>query len=105
MHRRYCCPKFLRQSFHEYAKESILYSRWAAAYYGQQRNKGCGHHTAVRALAYKWQRIIWKCWQSHSIYKEEIYEAALKKSRSPLVGLLDQIELGKSPVKTPAKKS
>jgi len=33
---------------------------WAAAYYGQQRNKGCGHHTAVRALAYKWQRIIWK---------------------------------------------
>ena len=105
VHRRYLCPKFLRQSFHEYAKESILHSRWAAAYYGQQRNKGCGHHTAVRALAYKWQRIIWKCWQSHRIYKEEIYEAALKKSRSPLVGLLDHIELGKSPVKTRAKKS
>jgi transposase len=105
VHRRYLCPKFLRQSFHEYAKESILHSRWAAAYYGQQRNKGCGHHTAVRALAYKWQRIIWKCWQAHSIYKEAIYEAALKKSGSPLVGLLDQIELGKSPVKTRAKKS
>ena len=105
VHRRYLCPKFLRQSFHEYAKESILHSRWAAAYYGQQRNKGCSHHTAVRALAYKWQRIIWKCWQSHRIYKEEIYEAALKKSRSPLVGLLDHIELGKSPVKTRAKKS
>ncbi len=105
VHRRYCCPKFLRQSFHEYAKESILHSRWAAAYYGQQRNKGCRHHTAVRSLAYKWQRIIWKCWQSHSIYNEQIYEAALKKSGSPLVGLLDQIELGKSPVKTRAKKS
>src|SRR5207249_4449597 len=48
IHRRYLCPKFLKQSFHEYAKESILHSRWAAAYYGQQRNKGCGHHTAVR---------------------------------------------------------
>lgn len=105
IHRRYLCPKFLKQSFHEYAKESILHSRWAAAYYGQQRNKGCGHHTAVRALAYKWQRIIWKCWQSRTIYKEAIYEAALKKSKSPLVSLLDQIELGKSPVKNRAKKS
>ena len=105
IHRRYCCPKFLRQSFHEYAKESILHSRWAAAYYGQQRNKGCGHHTAVRALAYKWQRIIWKCWQTRTVYKEAIYEAALKKNKSPLVGLLDQIELGKSPVKSRTKKS
>src|SRR5213596_4005079 len=105
IHRRYLCPKFLKQSFHEYAKESILHSRWAAAYYGQQPNKGCGHHTAVRALAYKWQRIIWKCWQSRTIYKEAIYEAALKKNKSPLVSLLDQIELGKSPVKNGAKKS
>ena len=99
IHRRYLCPKFLRQSFHEYAKESILHSRWAAAYYGQQRAKGSSHQTAVRALAYKWQRILWKCWQTRSIYKEEVYEAALKKAGSPLVQLLDGIELGKSPVK------
>jgi transposase len=105
IHRRYGCPKFLKQSFHEYAKESILHSRWAAAHYWQQRQKGCGHHTAVRSLAYKWQRIIWKCWQSRTIYKEEIYEAALKKSGSPLVALLDKIEVGKSPMKTAAKKS
>ncbi len=105
VHRRYLCSKFLKQSFHEYAKESILHSRWAAAYYLQQRTKGCPHHTAVRALAYKWQRIIWKCWQSRTVYQEAIYEAALKKNRSPLVGLLPQIELGKSPVKNPAKKS
>jgi transposase len=99
IHRRYLCPKFCKQSFHEYAAQSILHSRWAAAYYGQQRAKGASHHTAVRALAYKWQRIIWKCWQSHSIYKEEVYEAALRKTGSPLVTLLDHIELGKSPVK------
>ena len=105
VHRRYSCPKFLKQSFHEYAKESIRHSRWAAAYYGQQRNRGASHHTAVRALAYKWQRIIWKCWQTQSIYKEQIYEAALKKNHSPLFDLLDQIELGKSPVKTDANKS
>jgi len=105
IHRRYLCPKFHRQSFHEYAKESVLWSRWAAAYYLQQRTKGSHHHTAVRALAFKWQRIIWKCWQTRTLYQEAIYEAALRNNGSPLVGLLDQIELGKSPVKTLAKKT
>lgn len=105
IHRRYLCPKFFKQSFHEFAKESILHSRWAAAFYFQQRKKGCGHLTAVRALAYKWQRIIWRCWTSRTIYKEEIYEAALKKSGSPLLKLLDQVELGKNPAKTRPKET
>jgi len=105
IHRRYLCPKFHRQSFHEYAKESILWSRWAAAYYLQQRTKGSPHHTAVRALAYKWQRIIWRCWQNRQPYAEPTYEAALKQHGSPIVALFDRVELGKSPWKNPAKKS
>ena len=79
--------------------ESILHCRWAAAYYLQQRTKGSPHHTAVRALGYKWQRIIFRCWQSRKPYKEEVYEAALRKSKSPLVALLSKIEVGKSPFK------
>jgi transposase len=105
VHRRYRCPVFCKQSFHEYAKESILFSRWAGAFYLQQRQKGCGYHTAVRALAYKWQRIIWKCWQTRTVYQEQRYEAALTKNGSPLVALFGQIELGKSPIKTAQKKS
>lgn len=105
VHRRYRCPKFLRQSFHEYAQESILHSRWAAAYYQQQRQKGCPHHTAVRGLAYKWQRIIWRCWQDHTTYQEPAYEAALRQSGSPLAGALDQIELGRNPFKTRVNNS
>ena len=105
IHRRYLCPKFHRQSFHEYAKESILWSRWAAAFYLQQRTKGCAHHTAVRALAFKWQRVIWRCWQNHKPYDESIYEVALRKNGSPLVTLFDRVELGKSPWKNPAKKN
>jgi transposase len=105
IHRRYCCPKFHRQSFHEYAKESVLWSRWAGAYYLQQRTKGCPHHTAVRALAFKWQRIIWRCWQDRKPYEEAKYEAALRRGKSSLVALFDQVELGKSPYKNPAKKN
>jgi transposase len=105
IHRRYGCPKFHRQSFHEYAKESVLWSRWAAAYYLQQRTKGCPHHTAVRALAFKWQRVIWRCWQDRTPYAETKYEAALRQAKSPLVALFDQVELGKSPYKNPAPKN
>lgn len=105
IHRRYCCPKFHRQSFHEYAKESVRWSRWAAAYYLQQRTKGCAHHTAVRALAFKWQRIIWRCWQNRQPYDEATYEAALRRHGSDLLNLFDRVELGKSPWKNPAKKN
>ena len=105
IHRRYLCPKFHRQSFHEYAKESILWSRWAGAFYLQQRRKGCPHHTAVRALAFKWQRVIWRCWQDRRPYDERIYEAALRRSGSPLVALFDRVELGKSPWKNPPEKN
>ena len=53
LHFRWACPKFLRQSFHEWAGHSIGHSVWARAYYRQQRGKGVDHHGAVRALAFK----------------------------------------------------
>ena len=99
IHRRYLCPLFERQSFHEYAKESVLWCRWAAAYYLSQRSKGKPHNTAVRALAFKWQRIIWRCWMNRTPYSDETYEAALRLRGSKLVGLFKQIEVGKNPVK------
>ncbi len=78
---------------------------WAAAYYLQQRTKGSSHHSAVRALAFKWQRVIWHCWQDRRPYDEAVYQAALRKNGSDLVKLFDRVELGKSPWKNPAKKN
>lgn len=43
---------------------SIHHSFWARAYYAMQHTKGKGHHAAVRTLAFKLIRIIWKCWQT-----------------------------------------
>jgi transposase len=82
---RYFCPKFFRQSFHEYAAESIQHSFWARAYYLMQRAKGKDHHAAVRALAFKWIRVIWKCWQTRTPYNEIIYLESLRKKGSPLL--------------------
>ena len=82
---RYFCPKFMRQSFHEYAGESVKHSFWARAYYEQQIAKGKSRQAAVRALAYKWIRIIWRCWQTRTAYSEVKYLEALRSKGSPLL--------------------
>jgi transposase len=82
---RYFCPKFLRQTFVEYAGESIRHSFWARAYYESQRAKGKGHHAAVRALAFKWVRIIFRCWQTRTVYDEVRYLESLRRKGSSLL--------------------
>jgi hypothetical protein len=79
VHWRWCCPKFLRQSFHEWALHSIGFSDWARAYYDQQRSHGKSHHTAVRALAFKWIRVLFRCWQDRTPYDETKYSRALQQ--------------------------
>lgn len=85
VHRRFACSKFVKQSFHEYALVSIRFSEWARAYYDQQRVRGKEHHAAVRALAYKWIRIIYRCWADRKLYDEQIYLKSLRRHGSRLV--------------------
>jgi hypothetical protein len=75
----------VRQSFVEYAGESVKHSEWARAFYVSQKAKGKRHQAAVRALAYKWIRIIWKCWQTREKYDEARYLECLRKKGSALV--------------------
>lgn len=82
---RYFCPKFFRQSFVEYAGESVRHSAWARAFYASQKAKGKSHQAAVRALAYKWIRIIFRCWQTRTSYDEARYLECLRKKGSALV--------------------
>lgn len=84
VHRRLACPKFVRQTFHEFAKQSIIWSKWAHAFYDQQRKRGKHHHAAIRALAYKWIRIIFRCWMDRTVYNEQAYVEALRRRGSRL---------------------
>jgi transposase len=88
VHRRYACAKFLLQTFHEFARCSIKFCDWAQRYYETQRAKGKGHHAAVRALAFKWIRILWRCWRDRVAYDDTTYTAALRQAGSPLAKLL-----------------
>ena len=82
VHWRWACPKFIRQTFHEWAGCSIRTCDWARQFYDGQRDKGKGHHAAVRSLAFKWIRIFFRCWRDRVPYSEDRYLAALK-NREP----------------------
>jgi len=88
IHRRLSCPKFILQTFHEFANYSRLYSVWARAYYEMLRERGKNHHTAVRALAFKWIRIMFRCWKDRTKYDEVKYIQSLQKSNSPLLAYI-----------------
>ena len=89
VHWRLQCPTFLRQTFVEWAGQTINKSFWAGAYYRQQRDKGSSYQAAVRSLAFKWIRILYRCWQTNTPYDESRYLNALRKRRSPLLKNLD----------------
>ena len=79
VHWRWACPKFVRQTFHEWAAHSIGSSAWAKAYYEQQRANGKPRNTVVRALAFKWIRILFRCWKDRKPYREDFYREALAR--------------------------
>ncbi len=82
IHFRRACPKFLRQTFHEWAGHSVGFSPWAREFYQHQRAKNKSHHAAVRALAFKWIRILYRCWKDRTPYDEAQYVQTLRRRQT-----------------------
>lgn len=97
VHWRWQCPTFLRQTFVEWAALTIPRSFWASAYYQHQRRSGKAHRAALRALAYKWIRILHRCWRTHQTYDETTYLRALKQRGSPLLKYMAEEPSAASP--------
>lgn len=85
VHWRWTCSTFLRQTFIEWADKTRHYSYWAGIYYQRQREKGNPHNVALRALAFKWIRILYSCWKTKTPYDESKYLNSLKRNGSPLL--------------------
>jgi transposase len=84
VHWRWNAPLFVRQTLVEWAGQTVVYCSWAKAYYEQQRAKKVGHWAILRALAFKWLRILWRCWQLSQAYDEDKYLRQLEQRRSPI---------------------
>jgi transposase len=82
-HWRWLAPRFLRQTFVEWAGQTVMHSVWARTYYQRMIQKGKSHHAILRALAFKWIRVLWKCWQSRTPYEESSYLKQLLRRKSP----------------------
>ena len=85
VHWRCQCPTFLRHTFVEWAAESIRHAFWARGYSQQQRDAGKAHHAAVRALAFKWIRMLFRCWQDRTPYDASVSLNALNRRGSSLI--------------------
>jgi transposase len=79
VHRRLARPIFVCQTFHEFAQQSTHRCSWADQFYRRQRQRGKSHHSAIRALAFKWIRIIYACWKANKPYDESFYVQTLEK--------------------------
>lgn len=89
VHWRWMAPTFLMQTFYEYAEQSRLGSCWANAFYTMKKEEGDEHPTAIRKLAFKWIRIMYRCWINNEKYDEKRYILALVRSESPIVEYID----------------
>ena len=79
VHRRFACPKYLRQTFHEFADSARMYCPWSRARYRLLRDRGMKHHAAVRKLARSWIRILFRVWQTRTPFDCDRYIEQLQQ--------------------------
>ncbi len=88
--RRYACPKYLRQTFHEFADSARKYCPWTKARYRLLRDKGMKHNAALRKLARSWIRILFRVWQTGVPFDCERYIVQLQKRCPEITPYLEQ---------------
>jgi transposase len=69
---------FLHQSWLEFAYHSLAGSRWAREFYKRRKAAGHGNNAVLRALAFKWIRIVARIWHDKVPYDETYYLEHLK---------------------------
>jgi len=79
VHFRYARPLFVHQSLVEFAKCSIGQCAWARLLYEHELKQGKSKWRAIRKLAFKWIRILWRCWTAGQPYDETKYLRSLQR--------------------------
>jgi transposase len=102
VHWRWNAPVFARQTLVEWAGVSVRYCDWARAYYAHQKERQKPHHVIMRGLAFKWLRVLWRCWRDRALYDDQRYLALLKTHNPAYLANLTS-EPDKKPEKTVAR--
>jgi transposase len=70
---RRACNRNLRHTLHLFADKSREQSSWAGVYYQALRQRGKTHAQALRSLAQRWLKIIWKMWHDRTHYDAQLH--------------------------------
>lgn len=84
--RRIRRPRFIHQTLIEWAGHSINSSAWAKAFYELKREQypTASRWSILRRLAYKWVRVLHRCWIENTPYNEAHYQQELIRRGSPI---------------------
>ena len=91
--RRRACSRFLKQTFHEFADAARKWCPWSKAYYRLQCSKNMRHNAALRKLAKRWIRILFRVWKTRTPYDPERHLRRLHETKHPLLAFLEQAPL------------
>jgi transposase len=87
---RRACQKTLRYTVHLWANLSRERCPWAEAYYRRKREQGKSHACALRCLAHRWLKILWKMWQTRTSYDAERHQRNQVGHGSWVISLLPE---------------
>ncbi|MCI0420380.1 MAG: hypothetical protein L0312_14335, partial [Acidobacteria bacterium] len=73
---------------------------WARALYQQLRARGQRHWAAIRVIAFKWIRILFRCWKDRVPYDEPKYLKSLERRNPRLWAAIQHL-----PPQQPKKKA
>jgi len=89
---RRACQKPFRRTMHLFAEKSMQYCVWAKAVYQQACEAGHKHGHALRILAARWLKIIYRMWVTRRPYNESLYLAQLIRRGSPVIETIRKSE-------------
>jgi transposase len=87
---RRACNMHLRATLHLWADLSRVKAPWAQAYYEQKRKQGMKHAAALRCLAMRWLKILWKMWTDGKPYDGDRHLRDQIKHGSWVIALMPQ---------------
>jgi transposase len=74
---RYAANTRLREACMWWAFSSLKVSPWANEAFRYARDhRRQRYHRAVRGLAARWTRVLWRCWTDHTTYELERHRSA-----------------------------
>lgn len=74
---RYAANSRLREAAMWWTFNSLKESTWAAEQFRHAREqRGQRYHRALRGIAARWTRVLWRCWQDHTTYEPTKHTSA-----------------------------